>query len=57
MKMKSTQVNLMLVLSLIFSIICFLLMDSFVSADENDEPSTSCVIVSFNYFFVPLRFI
>ena len=42
--MKSTQVNLMLVVALILSIICFFLMDLFV-AEADREPSTPCLAV------------
>ena len=50
LKMKSTQVNLMLVLSLIISIVCFYLMDLFVAAEENAKPSIPCSVVSlYNY--------
>ena len=46
MKLLPTKVNLMLVLALIFSIICFFLMDFFVSEEETVDTHISCSIVS-----------
>ncbi|KAL5253244.1 hypothetical protein ACHWQZ_G013126 [Mnemiopsis leidyi] len=54
LKMRPTQINVMLVLALTLSIICFFLMDFFVAADEDAAPSISCSVVAFllNYFWL-----
>ena len=44
MEMKSTKINIMLVVALIFSVTCFYLMDVFVSTEE--KANTGCSIVS-----------
>ena len=46
LKMKSVQINLMLVISLTVSIVCFFLMDLFVEEHDETEPSAGCSIVS-----------
>ena len=45
LKTRPTQVNLMLILALILSIVCFFLMDFFVSAEEDAAPSVPCSVV------------
>ena len=46
MRKKKVQANLMFVLALTISIICFFLMDSFVAAEGNAKPNISCSVVS-----------
>ena len=46
LKMKSVQINLMLVIALTVSIVCFFLMDLFVEEHDETEPSAGCSIVS-----------
>ncbi|XP_063685965.1 uncharacterized protein LOC134819758 [Bolinopsis microptera] len=54
LKMKSVRVNLMLIIALIFSIVCFFLMDLFVETEDDIEPSIPCSIIAFllNYFWL-----
>ena len=54
--MRSIKINLMLSMSLLFSIILFFLMDQFVANDESEDPSVSCVLVRGNDRIYELTF-
>ncbi|KAL5248166.1 hypothetical protein ACHWQZ_G017369 [Mnemiopsis leidyi] len=53
-KVEHVQVNMMLTFSLSLSIVCFFLMDLFVSSDSESEASTPCLIIALllNYFWL-----
>jgi len=52
MEMKSTKINIMLVVALIFSVTCFYLMDVFVSTEEKANPGCSIIAFLLNYFWL-----